>query len=429
MCEKIFEESNELVREGCEKFYLDSNTADLTFHFGADTEYFESIPAHKIILSISSPVFETMFYGSLREKSTISIVDATAEAFKEFLQLFYLTKVRLTAENIIEVSNLCKKYELNQGLKVCESPLKSALTFNINDACAGYEVALLLELTNVIAFCEQHIRNNALEVLQTTNFLECDEKLFNKILSLIASKCCASFAVETCMAWAKTACDKEKLRDTTKNLRGKLKASLQWIPFDELNAEQFSQFVRMYKGFLNEDDLHRIIRRIMKKNSSIKNVGVKTDEGTDKLICDRRMTGSSIDGYSWFYSPVLSYFTSNLKLLLTGFYCTRFEPSDLSQYSGINCRAAFVIGRNEPLVVMNILLSPTNEAHIHFTKPIIIDPNIEYGIYVEPNSGIESIRWARESLSTNVRLGNDIEINFNTGYGMITRLIFQRPHA
>lgn len=73
-----------MVREGCEKFYLDSNTADLSFIFGAETNHFESVPAHRIILSISSPVFETMFYGSLKEKAKIPIIDATAEAFKEF---------------------------------------------------------------------------------------------------------------------------------------------------------------------------------------------------------------------------------------------------------------------------------------------------------------------------------------------------------
>ncbi|XP_055305910.1 BTB/POZ domain-containing protein 6-B-like [Sitodiplosis mosellana] len=281
MCEKTFEENNDLVREGCEKFYLDSNTADLNFIFGAGSDRIESVPAHKIILSISSPVFETMFYGSLKEKAKIPIVDATAEAFKEFLQLFYLTRVRLTGENIIEVSNLCKKYEVIQGIKVCETPLKRSLTFNINDVCSGYEVALLLELENVVEFCEQNIRENALEVLQTTGFSECDAKLFNKILRLVSS----------------------------------------------------------------------------------------------------------------------------------------------------SCRAAFVIGKNEPLVIIDISLSSTEESHIKLTKSIIIDPNIEYGIYVEPNNGIESIRWPRIPLSSMVELGNSIEIHFSSGYGLVTGLVLQRSEV
>lgn len=427
MCEEIFEEKNDSVRENFEKFYLDSKTADLSFIFGADTEHFESVPAHRIILSVSSPVFETMFYGSLKEKAKIPIVDATAEAFKEFLQLFYLTTVRLTGENIIEVSNLCKKYEVNGGIKICESPLKRSLTFNINEVCSGYEVALLLELENVIKFCEQNIKDNALEILQTSSFLECDAKLFDKILRLVSARCCASIVVDTCIAWAKAECKKEKLRETTKNLRAQVDHSFQWIPFDKLKPEQFSQFVQTYKGFLKNEDLHQIILKMMAKNSPTKNLQNKTNENVGEMICDRRIVGSSIEGYARFNSPVLSHFTSNSKLLLTGFYCARLEPSDFSQYMGINCRAAFVIGQNVPLITLDISLSSTEEAHIILKKPIIIDPNIEYGIFVEPNNGIESIRWARISLSSIVRLENNTEINFSSEFGLITRLNLQRP--
>lgn len=77
--------------------------------------------------------------------------------------------------------------------------------------------------------------------------------------------------------------------------------------------------------------------------------------------------------------------------------------------------------------MIDISLSSTEESHINFKKPIIIDPNIEYGIYVEPNNGIESIRWTRTQLSSKVKLGKNIEINFCSVYGLVTRLVLQRP--
>lgn len=46
------------------------------------------IPANKAVLAASSVVFDAMLFGDLREDGDVPIVDATPEAFKEFLQLF-----------------------------------------------------------------------------------------------------------------------------------------------------------------------------------------------------------------------------------------------------------------------------------------------------------------------------------------------------
>lgn len=36
-----------------------------------------------------SPVFQTMFFGELKEKGDIEIVDASPEAFQEFIAFFH----------------------------------------------------------------------------------------------------------------------------------------------------------------------------------------------------------------------------------------------------------------------------------------------------------------------------------------------------
>lgn len=52
------------------------------------TDLFEQeFEAHKLILSMSSPVFATMFNGGLPEtQSPIKIVDVQPEAFKSMLE-------------------------------------------------------------------------------------------------------------------------------------------------------------------------------------------------------------------------------------------------------------------------------------------------------------------------------------------------------
>lgn len=58
------------------------------------------------------------------------MVDASAAAFKEFLQHFYLAKVQLTSKHIVKVMNLCKKYEVTDGLEACVASLKESLTWD-----------------------------------------------------------------------------------------------------------------------------------------------------------------------------------------------------------------------------------------------------------------------------------------------------------
>lgn len=86
------------------------------------------IPAHKELLAVSSPVFNAMFNGELKEKSDVKIVDASYEAFKEFLQFFYENKVKLTMGNIVEVLNLVNKYDIAVGSKIVTHFLMENLT-------------------------------------------------------------------------------------------------------------------------------------------------------------------------------------------------------------------------------------------------------------------------------------------------------------
>lgn len=92
--------------------YLNSKIADVYFGFDIDTDNPKRVLAHKSILSVLSPVFDTMFYDSLPEQGDIPIVDASAEAFEDFLQFFYICKVQLRSKNVADVMNLCKKIRI-----------------------------------------------------------------------------------------------------------------------------------------------------------------------------------------------------------------------------------------------------------------------------------------------------------------------------
>ena len=69
------------------------------------------IPAHKFVLSISSPVFEAMFYGELAEtRDSIELPDCEYESLLELFRYMYSDEVNLSGSNVMGVLYLAKKY-------------------------------------------------------------------------------------------------------------------------------------------------------------------------------------------------------------------------------------------------------------------------------------------------------------------------------
>ena len=66
---------------------LTDELADVYFRFPNDN--ITRIPAHKTILSLRSPVFKAMFYGTFpRKDKDVVIEDVTAPIFESFMRYF-----------------------------------------------------------------------------------------------------------------------------------------------------------------------------------------------------------------------------------------------------------------------------------------------------------------------------------------------------
>lgn len=118
---------NNFVADSASKLYLHSGSADVHFEFQTADEVIK-VPAHKAILAITSQVFHAMFFGQLKEGDVVKIVDCDAEAFKEFLQLFYLPQVSISKENVESVIRLADKYDMLTRLNACAELLGNGLT-------------------------------------------------------------------------------------------------------------------------------------------------------------------------------------------------------------------------------------------------------------------------------------------------------------
>lgn len=149
---------------------LINQTADIQFICGSENDVVK-LPAHKSVLSASSPVFDAMFNGELKEGNDVKIVDASPDAFKEFLQLFYGYRVILTMDNIAEVLKLIDKYDVADCFPICIAFLEHNLT--TDNVLWGLNLAIQYRITELKTFCQRIIRDNYITVLDS---LEIDEK-------------------------------------------------------------------------------------------------------------------------------------------------------------------------------------------------------------------------------------------------------------
>lgn len=103
------------------KMYLDETVADVHFDMLTTNCEPKLVPAHKFLLARKSPVFRKMFEPSKDkdlDDEVFEIRDVTAEAFEEFLQMFYFEYDEvLIAENCCTVVRLCQEHCLLEFIK------------------------------------------------------------------------------------------------------------------------------------------------------------------------------------------------------------------------------------------------------------------------------------------------------------------------
>lgn len=163
-CQKAY--ANDLPYKVMKEFII-SMAPDVQFVFESSGRTVK-VPAHKGLLAVSSPVFNAMFNGELKEKDEVKIVDATCKAFEEFLQFFYDKEVILTMANIADVLNLVHKYDIATGSKIVEKFLIEHLT--IDQTFWGLHLAVKFQLKELRVHCEKNMENDPIKVLDLLEF-------------------------------------------------------------------------------------------------------------------------------------------------------------------------------------------------------------------------------------------------------------------
>ena len=130
------------------------------------------IPAHKYVVSISSPVFFAIFYGELREKKeTIDITDCDPEIFLQFLRFLYCDDANFrNVNNAIQLWYLADKYDVPPLATQCVNFVDGAM--DPLNAFAIIPYARRFSHLGLEKTCWEVIDYNAKDIIASDSFLE-----------------------------------------------------------------------------------------------------------------------------------------------------------------------------------------------------------------------------------------------------------------
>ena len=204
----------------------------------------QTIPAHKYVLAISSPVFFAMFYGDLAEKSeTVDITDCDPEVFLQFLRYLYYDDANFRDVNsAIQVWCTADKYDVPSLAKECVKFIDAFM-----DPLNAFDIipyARRFDRQDLEKVCWEVIDCNVQEIVADDSFLEVKHEVllsFVERSSLPIDELTLFKAVDR---WAARRCKEANKTANGANKRSVLGGDLlKHIRFSLMSPQQFSDVV------------------------------------------------------------------------------------------------------------------------------------------------------------------------------------------
>lgn len=247
------------------EFITRSGPEDCFFKFpNNETKIFDEIAAHRQLLAVLSPVFATMFDAKWAEGSKENVItDASSEAFREFLKYFYKGRVKLSTDNIHEITHLADKYFIEELAASCTSfAMKYTSAENV---LQFFEMAILYGSEKLRKKCIGVISKNTAQVLASDEFMQCSLGMLRTILEIPEMSSRESAIFDACIEWAKHMCRSKKIDDAQpSNLRAQLGDCFELIRFVEMDRDELMQRYDEYRGIFSSDEIEQIFSRFIR---------------------------------------------------------------------------------------------------------------------------------------------------------------------
>ena len=185
MNENNWQTTKSTIRERSKHMFNNDLFSDVKFIVregpSGESESKQVIPAHKFMLSISSPVFEAMFYGELAETTdSIELPDCEYDGLLELFRYMYSDEVILSGSNVMGVLYLAKKYIVPSLTDKCTKFLLDHLdpsnVFSILPSVQKYEEK------NLVDQCWKVIDKQTEEAVKSDGFATIERSLLEAVV-------------------------------------------------------------------------------------------------------------------------------------------------------------------------------------------------------------------------------------------------------
>jgi len=174
---------NSLVRGFATKLYAllkSGKDCDVTFKLDDGTR----IKAHRVIVSVASPVFAAMVTDPLETEGkshlikSVDIPDVTKEEMDMLLQVMYTDHVDLNIDVLSRMLELAVRFQLVNLLRLCTTFLQ----YSMNPQTIFQHLELSRVVLPDITLCMTYLNNHAQEVFNSDAFLKVSPELLSEML-------------------------------------------------------------------------------------------------------------------------------------------------------------------------------------------------------------------------------------------------------
>jgi len=290
-----------------------------------ESESKQVIPAHKFVLSISSPVFEAMFYGELAESpDSIELPDCEYDSLLELFRYMYCDEAILSGSNVMGVLYLAKKYMVPSLADKCTEYLQ--VNLDPSNVFSIFPSAQKYQEKNLVDECWKVIDEQTEEAVESDGFATIERSLLESVVerdTLCISEVELFMAV---MQWATKESEKQGLvADGQVKRRILGEKIVKRIRFPLMKNEEFASVVLDSK-ILTLDEVTDMFKWFAVKGAQVGFPVSKRAGSSGLKRCFR--FGSVAPG--WSYDTSWLFFSVNKNILLHGVYLFGSEGNDYS---------------------------------------------------------------------------------------------------
>lgn len=228
--------------------------------------------AHKLILGISSPVFEAMFYGPLSTNEEVTITDIEPKIFQLLLNYIYTDKVKIhSIEEAYDLLYVSRKYMFEYLTEICITFIQSNISIDNVVSVLNYPDHMqdnLLVSTALKLFC-QHAEYLLMENKRHINFTCMQNILKCKEINILEKD-----LIKYVFEWTSFYCEQNDIKNSFQNRRDILTKSdlMELLKFFTLSLKELEEITDCKDNLLLSIEKEFLKEAIKCFNSLNKNV-------------------------------------------------------------------------------------------------------------------------------------------------------------